>query len=296
MKKYTYFFTALITLTLVGANISTNAQPGATRTTSKITYHNGPVLTGAHNIYLIFYGCWGTVGCGAGGDTATMDLLQNFSIDVGDSPYIQINMTYPDGDGQVPTGQLVYGGYLIDRSYSRGVELTRTDVVDLINEKVNAFQLPHDPQGLYFVVPSADVGASEMGFCTQGARPYHGVGIVNGVPTLYGLLGNPARCPLVAGATLYAKSYVASTPNDTFSGDAMVGNLAHLLNGMISNPMGNGWYDRAGLEAPDKCAGTVGTIYLTSNGSWANVRLGGRDYVLEQNWVNAKKGRCALLR
>lgn len=31
-----------------------------------------------------------------------------------------------------------------------------------------------------------------------------------------------------------------------------------------------------------------------SNGGPANIRLGQRDFMLQQNWVNARKGYCAM--
>ena len=44
----------------------------------------------------------------------------------------------------------------------------------------------------------------------------------------------------------------------------------------------------------DKCAWSFGSTYTASNGATANVRIGGRDFLLQQNWVNAAGGYCAL--
>jgi len=71
-----------------------------------------------------------------------------------------------------------------------------------------------------------------------------------------------------------------------------VTNLTHALNGVLTNPFGNGWYDRYGLENADKCTGNFGTTYTTPNGARANLRLHQRDYLVEQNWVNNRKGSC----
>ena len=70
--------------------------------------------------------------------------------------------------------------------------------------------------------------------------------------------------------------------------------IAHVLNETITDPLGTAWYDRNGLENSDKCEGTFGQVYTTSTGARANMRLGGRDYLIQQNWVNDKRGRCAL--
>lgn len=91
------------------------------------------------------------------------------------------------------------------------------------------------------------------------------------------------------------------TRNNTYAGDVLVSNLVHAINGLVTNPLGNGWFDRYGLENSDKCQDALGNpafgqTYLTANGARANVRIGVRDFLLPQNWVNDRKARCALSR
>src|SRR5262249_38212986 len=50
---------------------------------SRILYHNGPVMAGASNVYLIWYGNW----TGNTAQSIITDLLSN----LGSSPYFQIN-------------------------------------------------------------------------------------------------------------------------------------------------------------------------------------------------------------
>lgn len=296
MKKNTLIIFALIILILVGYKATTLGQPNNSRTNGKMLYHGGPVLTGARNLYYIFYGCWEDT-CGNGADTATINLLSDFAANIGGSPYMQINSTYPDANGQTPSGYFIFGGVVFDNTFSHGVELTRADVVSVISDKVNNFQLPQDPNGIYILFSSPEIGASDMGFCSPGAPPFHSTGLVNGSPVTYAFIGNALRCPTVAGAPFFVSGGTpTATPNGTFAGDAMAANVAHALNGTLTNPRGNGWYDRYGLENADKCALTLGTTYVTSNGAIANVRIGSRDYLFEQNWVNDRKGRCALSR
>src|SRR5262249_9090431 len=115
----------------------------------------------------------------------------------------------------------------------------------------------------------------------------------NGGILPYVFIGNPNRCATVAGAQFLPMNGTP-TPNGSFAADAMVGNLAHALNGLLTNPNGNAWYDRYDLENADKCTGTFGQTYTTASGARANIRLNQRDFLLEQNWVNARKGYCAL--
>ena len=60
-----------------------------------------------------------------------------------------------------------------------------------------------------------------------------------------------------------------------------------------TDPDLNAWYDRRGMENADKCAWTFGTTYNNGTGV-ANVHLGSRDYLIQQNWVNASGGFCAM--
>ena len=284
----------IVTLCVLMAN-SIAAQNQ--RLTSKMVYHNGPVLTGTRNLYMIWYGCWAG-NCGAMGDAQTMNLLAQFLISIGNSPYAQINSTYTDASGQPAASAFIFGGNVIDSSYSHGAELAPSDLVSLISYQVNNFQLPQDPNGIYIIVSSADIASSATGFCSPSMPPYHATGIVNDAPVQYIYLGHPKRCPSVAGPQL---SPSGPTPNNTYAGDVLVSNLAHALNSIVTNPLGNGWFDRYGMENADKCQDALGNpsfgpTYLTANGARANVRLGGQDFLIQQNWVNDRKARCAMSR
>ena len=240
---------ALIVSSLALSAVPVSAQSAPDRTTtlktnSRILYHDGPVRTGAQDVYFIFYGCWGST---------------------------------------------VYAGTVFDGSYSHGFDLTTSDIEGIIYDQITSFSLPQDPQGIYVVIASADITSTATGFCTPLVPPFHGSNIINGGLLPYVFLGNPSRCPNIAGATVGQPS-----PNGSFTGDALVLNLAHALNGLLTNPYGNGWFDRYNLENADKCTWTFGQTYTTANGARANLSVGGRDFLLEQNWVNARKGYCAM--
>jgi len=252
-------------------------------------YHDGPLLTGIQDVYFIFYGCWTTNACGNMGDTTTMLILSDFMSTVGNTPYMQINSTYTDTAGRPASAALVYGGSVVDNSYAHGVELTRSDIEGIISDQITSFNLPQDPSGIYVVVASADISSTATGFCVPGTRPLHSDAMINGGHHTYIFLGNPRRCPSVAAPYTGQPS-----PNGSLAGDGLVLNLAHALNGLLTNPYGNGWYDRYNLENADKCAGSFGEIYTTTNGARANIRFGVRDFLIEENWLNGRKGICAL--
>ena len=70
--------------------------------------------------------------------------------------------------------------------------------------------------------------------------------------------------------------------------------IAHELEEATTDPNLNAWYDQRGQENADKCAWTFGTEYVTGNGAKANMKLGSRDYLIQQNWVNASGGYCSV--
>ncbi|MBL0219416.1 MAG: hypothetical protein IPQ07_36795 [Myxococcales bacterium] len=64
----------------------------------------------------------------------------------------------------------------------------------------------------------------------------------------------------------------------------------------VTDPNLNAWYDAQGAENADKCAWNFGTTYTAPNGSKANVKLGGKNYLLQRNWLNVGAGSCVLTR
>ncbi|HEX7530831.1 MAG TPA: hypothetical protein VF333_06795, partial [Pyrinomonadaceae bacterium] len=75
--------------------------------------------------------------------------------------------------------------------------------------------------------------------------------------------------------------------------DGMASIIAHELEEAVSDPNLNAWYDSRGAENADKCAWTFGTTFTTSNGALANMTMGGRNWLIQRNWVNASGGFCA---
>ena len=287
-----------ITLALVLATLG-GALAATPRTDSRtMTYHGGPIMVGTEDLYLIFYGCWAQAGCGGAdaqyNDQSTVDIVTEFGWRVGGSPYFQINAEYPNDLGQHPSGGLIYGGSVWDR-YSRGQTLTEADIAALIADRLVNGDLPQDPVGIYVVLTSSDVtvvdGTTQL--CVTCCN-FHSSGTAMGVPFRFAVVGNPARCPSGCASQFQG----AASPNANFAADAMIAWLAHALNGTVTNPTDHGWYDRYGLENAEKCEGTFGSTQTVANpdGQPAefNVTLGGKHYLLQQNWVNEKKGRCAL--
>jgi hypothetical protein len=272
--------------------IAATPKTSNVNTTTKITYHDGPIMTGTPGVYFIWYGCWdGT--CGNAGNPTTQSILEDFVQNVGGSPYFQINAMYANMFGQTPSGALMYGGSVVDR-YSHGMELTQADISSIVQDQIVNNGLPQDPSGIYVVLASADVGSVATGFCVPSAVGHHGTGYALGSEFRYAFLGNPTRCPSIAAPQFFSRGVQLPAPNGDLAGDAMASTMVQLLSAIVTNPTGGGWFDRYGLENAAKCVGQFGTTYLMSNGARANLKLGARDYLIQQNWVNDRKGHCAM--
>jgi hypothetical protein len=237
-----------------------------------IDYHGGPVMVSGVNVYYIWYGGWS-------GNSATT-ILTDLANNIGGSDYFNINTSYYDGSNTNVLNSVNYSGAKTD-SYSHGTALSDGDIQAIV---AGAYPNP-DPKGIYFVLTSSDVNET-TGFCTQYCG-WHTHGSIGGVDTKYAFIGNPDRCPS-------ACAWQTTSPNGNAGADGMASIIAHEMEEAATDPDLNAWYDRRGYENADKCAWTFGSTFIESNGSEANVTLGSRDYLIQQNWVNASGGYCAM--
>jgi hypothetical protein len=250
------------------------------RTSSNgISYHGGPVMLGTTNIYYIWYGNWSA-------NSATT-ILTDFANSIGGSPYFNINTSYYNGSNTHVSNSVHHpASSQLFNNYSYGTSLSDANVQSIVSDAINSGNLPKDSNGVYFVLTSADVNETS-GFCTQYCG-WHTHASLLGSDIKYSFVGNPDRCPS-------ACSEQSTSPNGNAGADGMASIIAHELEETVTDPDLNAWYDTRGMENADKCAWKFGATYITSNGSLANMKLGGqRDYLIQQNWVNASGGYCAL--
>lgn len=260
-----------------GAGIANNyARAGSGGTSNGISYHGGPVMLGAVGVYYIWYGNWS-------GNTAT-SILGDFASNIGGSPYWNINTTYYNGSNQHLSNAVTFLGSTTD-SYSLGTSLTDANIQTIVASAITSGRLPLDGNAVYFVLTSADVTASS-GFCSQYCG-WHTHGTISGLDVKYSFVGNPDRCPSSCAPS-------TGSPNGNLGADGMASIIGHELEEAATDPDLNAWSDRRGYENADKCAWTFGTTYTAGNGAKANMKLGTRDFLIQQNWVNASGGFCAV--
>jgi hypothetical protein len=243
-----------------------------------ISYHGGPVMTSGIRAYFIWYGDWTT--------SVAPILLENLVANIGKSGYWNINSTYYQNNdpAQSVSLEISVRSYYPTDKYALGKTLTDSNIATIVSNAISG-GLPLDANGVYFVLTSADVTASS-GFCNQYCG-WHTYGTLSGMPIKYSFVGDSSRCPSSCQAQ-------ATGPNGASGADGMASIIVHELEEAATDPQLNAWYDTRGYENADKCAWTFGTTQNADNGAKYNVTVGAKQYLIQQNWVNAAGGKCAM--
>jgi hypothetical protein len=245
-----------------------------------INYHGGPVMNGLTKVYLLYYGTW----------TATQTGLMNGLIQtLGGTPIYNTNISYYSLAGTVKSpvqNSVTLMGSRVESSYSLGKTLSDANIQTLVANALTAGWFAKDSNAVYFVLTAPDVKESS-GFGSQYCG-WHTHGSIGGTDIKYSFVGNAATiAPAGCGV-------VNPSPNGDGGIDAMASVVFHELSETVSDPDLNAWYDTAGAENADKCAWTFGTLLTAAGGAKYNVSFGGRNWKLQQNWVNAGTGYCSL--
>jgi len=252
-----------------------SATPAVTQ--QPIKYHGGPVMLGTTNVYFIWYGDWST-------DRAAQNLLTEFASAIGGTRWYNINTTYKNKAGQRVSNAVHYAGHTTNTSSYKN--LNDANVQTIVTNAISKGQLPKDPHGVYFVLTAPGVKESS-GFCTQYCG-WHTHTNLSGTDIKYAFVGDPKNQCAAA-----CEEQTTRSPNGAPSVDGMASVLAHELSEAATDPDLNAWFDDTGDENADKCAWQFGTTFAASNGSKANVKIGTREWLIQENWVNATKGFCA---
>jgi hypothetical protein len=180
-------------------------------------------------------------------------------------------------------------------NYSYGVNLTDDNFGLVIQNAVTDGRLPLDHNGVYFVMTSADVTeVSGGGFCNTFCG-FHGFQSAGALGNLVGaFVGNAARCPDACRYSTAAPPILVPQPNKNTPADGMVSTLAHELFESVTDPLGDGWINPDGTENGDLCSLSLGPLRLGADGRYYNLTLKSQTYLVQEIWVNAKGGYCAL--
>ena len=268
-------------------------SPLAGASVTGIDYNGGPVLqvTKVATVY------WSTTKIYTGGPTpgtkgagsADGSLVGFFLRNLGGSPYFNINTTYYDtlgGGAQNPvTNSVTYTQFWANNASVPAVtaKVTNTQIRNMLVNGFNTGKLTYDPATIYSVFTKGKTNLGG-GFGTQYCA-YHSKFVWNGKTVIF------SAQPYVQ-AFPNACSTGTPSPNGDLAADRVINVLAHEIEESTSDPRLNAWFDPTGQENADKCAWTFGTTYTNVNGGTANMNMGGKDFLIQQNWVNAGTGGC----
>ncbi len=273
-------------------NVKSFAAGGGSGT--GIFYHGGTVLQSGINIQTVYWAnspiynngpVAGSTGVGSNDGTLIGALLRT----LGGSSHYNINSTYTNSLGQAIVPSVSYVGFWANNTNApaNGANVTDANMLSMLQTGLNTGKLSYDPNTLYVIFTAGTVnlgGGAGSQYC---AYHTHGTVSVSGVSKNVYYAAMPYNAAWPAGCTNQTKS-----PNGDAAADAEVNTLTHEIEETHTDAMGNAWFDRRGYENADKCAWNWGTTSTDANGGVYNVTIGGRHYLIQQNWVNAGAGGC----
>ena len=234
-----------------------------------IQYNGGPIMV-QHNAYLIWYGNWT-------GNTA-LTIFPDLVIGFDGSPYLNTLTTYFDSHHATVQNQMALSGQAFNY-YTHGSTLDDVTMQAVLRETFSSGTLTPDPNGLYIVMTTADVGVTAGGasFC-QDFCGYHSHASIQGLDIKYAFVGNPDRCPSACPEP--------GTPNGNPGADGMASVIGHEVAEAITDPDPITGWNRNSVqlgEVGDLCVGQIGSVSLLN-----------RQFLLQPLWVNAQGGFCGF--
>jgi hypothetical protein len=269
------------------------ATPALVQASSPISYHGGLVLP-VTKVAAIYWGTSpiylngptpGTSGAGAGDGS----LIGFFLGHLGGSEYFNINASYYDFSGTIGNSvrdSVIYSRYWASNTNvppSDGTPVSNTTIQNQIIAGFNSGNLTYDPQAVYAVFTAGNTnlgGGFRTSYCA-----YHGKFTWNSKTVIYAAMPYNAAGGCGGGFI---------SPNNDLPADLEINTLAHEIEEATTDYNLDAWYDGNGDENADKCAWNFGTTYTTSNGGTANMKIGTRDFLIQQNWINKGAGACAI--
>jgi hypothetical protein len=274
-----------------------HGKPGGGGSTSNgISYHGGSVLQSGTKVSAVYWAAStiynggpaaGTTGAGSSDGSLVGDFLNH----LGTSSYFNINTSYTDGSGTPIQNSVSYTQFWANNSYNvpaDGQTVSDSQMLSMLQYAFNNGKLTYDPGTLYIIFTAGKVNLGG-GFGTQYCAYHtHGTVSVDGASKVVLYSAMPYTYAYQGACTNGTAS-----PNNDPAADAEVNVVAHETEETTTDMLGNAWFDTRGYENADKCAWTWGSLLTAPNGGVYNIVVGGKNYLVQQNWVNASGGYCA---
>jgi hypothetical protein len=276
-----------------------NAAAAKTGGGTGIFYHGGPVLQAATNVASVYWAsspifvngpAAGSIGAGSGDGS----LVGTFLRGIGGTPYFGINSSYTDGAGKAIANVVNYTQYWANNTSvpAAGASVSDAQMIAMLQSGFDSGKLQFDASTLYAIFTAGTVnlgGGFGTSYC---AYHTHGTVTIGGVAKTVLYAAMPYNYAYPSACTSGLKPANGSADPGA---DYEVNTLVHEVEETTTDMMGNAWYDRRGYENADKCAWTWGTTQVdATTGGTYNVVVGGKRFLVQQNWKNTGSGGCGL--
>ena len=159
------------------------------------------------------------------------------------------------------------------------IQVSDANVASYINTALNSIIVIKGAKPIYVYLGASNTRLSS-GFGTAYCG-WHAIGTVG-----------TTNIPYIAiqdfNYTTYGSACSAQSvsPNSDAPLDAMASVLVHEIDEALTDPDLKTWYDSRGAENADKCAWTFGTTQTLTGGAKYNTTLGGKNYLIQRNWLS----------
>jgi hypothetical protein len=235
-----------------------------------VTYHQGDVLVGLINVYLIFWEPTGNV------SPRYNQIIEDFFKVVGNTPLYHSLSQYHDAAGRSPTGSQLASSWIDRRPFPK-IPVPGAAIEDEVRHAESVKGWSGNLHN-FFLVFDEKVQEDIPDACA-----YHGFFGSGETKTVYARIPNPASLQGCAFPPEY------KSPNHDHDADSAINVASHEFLEAVASPSAAGWYAGQAAEIADKCVSNYG--YITADGS--NVNWNGHRFIIQGEWSNYLHG-CTL--
>ncbi|RUS30848.1 phosphate-induced protein 1 conserved region-domain-containing protein [Jimgerdemannia flammicorona] len=223
----------------------TISDAASTPLPTQLHYYHGPILWKPVRLYYILYGNhW---------NKSQEELIVYFSNCISNTTWWNL-VKLPDfHDHLAGSGGLVVKKVVYCSGSCARPRITRPSIASVVISQLQAGQLPVDRNGIYIVLTSPDVIATDSCHNPKGSCGFHDHTSYKSTPIVYGWIANWHGTGCTIGCLTRNRVY---SPNNDVGIDGLINVLAHEFAEAVTNPYYNAWEGapNANWENGDFCA------------------------------------------